>query len=242
LKPGASTWARDTGSRFYRTCAVAALGVAVAGFFLTYLRPMAAGTFEGPSRAHLHGALLTGWLLLVVAQSVLVRKRLAVHRTLGWAAVVLAPSILVTTVLVGAEVARRDMLRSGAAGADTVIGTLTTSLAFLLLVAAALLLRRKAQWHKRLIFLATVVILWPAWFRWRHFLPDMPRPDIWLGLVLTDLPIAIAAVRDRIRFGAVHPAYLTVGLAVIAEQVTEVLLFGTPGWHRAAIAMLEVLP
>ena len=237
-----SAWARDTGSRFYQICAIAALGVAAAGFFLTYLRPMATGTFEGPSYAHVHGALLAGWLLLVAAQGFLVRKRLAVHRTLGWAAAVLAPSILVTTVVVGAEAARRDILRSGASAVDTVLGTITTPLIFLLLVSAALLLRKKAQWHKRLIFLATVAILWPAWFRWRHFLPEMPRPDIWLAVVLSDLPIAVAALRDRFRFGAVHPAYLVAGLALVAEQSAEVLLFGTPGWHRAAVAIMEVLP
>ena len=235
-------WARDTGSHFYRICAIAALAVAVAGFFLTYLRPITEGTFRGPPRAHLHGALLSGWLLMVIAQAFLVKKRLRLHRKLGWAALVLAPLIVLSTVLVGTEGARRDMVRLGPSGADQVIGTITTPAVFLLLVAAALLTRKKPQWHKRLILLATVVMLWPAWFRWRHFLPDMPRPDIWLGVVLADVPIAIAAIRDRVRFGAVHPAYLTAGLALIAEQATEVLLFGTPGWHRAAIAILEVLP
>ena len=238
----APSWSRDTGSRFYRICAIAALVVAIAGFFLTYVRPMAAGAFEGPPRAHVHGALLTAWLLLVIAQAFLVRKRLHLHRKLGWAALVLAPMITLSTVLVGAEGARRDIVRVGASGADQVIGTITTPLIFLLLVCAALLTRRKPQWHKRLILLATVAMLWPAWFRWRHFLPEMPRPDVWLGVVLAYVPVAIAAIRDRVRFGAVHPAYLTAGLALIAEQIAEVLLFGTPGWHRAATAILEVLP
>jgi hypothetical protein len=242
LRSPAPAWARDTGTRFYRICAVAALAVAVTGFFLTYLRPMATGTFAGPSRAHVHGVFLASWLALVLAQSFLVRKRLTTHRKLGWAAVVLAPAIFASTVLVGAEGARRDMLRLGPSAADSVIGTVTTPLIFLLVVAAAILLRKKAQWHKRLIFVATVLILWPAWFRWRHFLPEMPRPDIWLGFVLAFAPIAIAAIRDRLRFGAVHPAYLTAGLAMIAEQATEILLFGTPAWHRAATALLEVLP
>jgi len=238
----APLWARDTGTPFYRLCAFAALAATVAGFFLTYLRPMASGTFEGPPRAHLHGALLVGWLLIVIAQTVLVRKRLPVHRKLGWTAAILAPAIAASTMLVGAEGARRDMARLGASAADGLIGTITTPLVFLALVTAALVTRKKPQWHKRLILLATAVILWPAWFRWRHFLPEMPRPDIWLGVVLADVPIALAALRDKVRFGAVHPAYLTAGVAVVAEQAAEVLLFGTPGWHRTAMAAIEVLP
>jgi hypothetical protein len=216
--------------------------VAATGFFLTYLRPIAAGTFEGPPLAHVHGALLSAWLLLVVAQTTLVRKRLPLHRKLGWAALALAPLVAVSTALIGAEGARRDILRIGPSGADQMIGAITTPLAFLLLVAGALLTRTKPQWHKRLILLATAAILWPAWFRWRHFLPTIPRPDIWLGVVAADLPIAIAALRDRIRFGAVHPAFWTAGVALGIEQASEVMLFGTDGWHRVALSLLEILP
>jgi hypothetical protein len=238
LTPRAEAWSRDSGSSFYRVCALAALAVAVAGFFLTYLRPMALGTFEGPALSHIHGALLAGWLLLVIAQAFLVRSRFPIHRRLGWLALGLAPAIAISTAMIGAEAARRD----GPAGADDLIGTITTPLVFVLLVGAALLLRKKPQWHKRLILLATVTILWPAWFRWRHFLPEFPRPDIWLGVVLTDLPILVAAMRDRIRFGAVHPAYLIAGTALVAEQVAEVFLYGTPQWHSLANNLLEILP
>ena len=232
----------DSGTPFYRICAVAALAVAAIGFFLTYLRPMAVGTFEGPRLAHVHGALLLSWLLLVIAQAFLVRRRLRIHRKLGWAALVLAPAIAVSTALVGAEAARRDMLLGGQSAADNAVGNITTPLVFLLLVCAAIVARKRPQWHKRLIFLATAAILWPAWFRWRHFLPEFPRPDIWLGIVLADVPIIIAVVRDRARFGAVHPAYLIAGPAVIAEQLAEVFLFGGPLWHRAAMGALEFLP
>ena len=85
MRSPAPAWARDTGTRFYRISAVAALAVAVTGFFLTYLRPMATGTFAGPSRAHVHGVFLASWLALVLTQSFLVHKRLTTHRKLGWA-------------------------------------------------------------------------------------------------------------------------------------------------------------
>ncbi|MEO6389263.1 MAG: hypothetical protein ABIT16_11825 [Croceibacterium sp.] len=233
---------KDFGSSFYKIAALAALAVAAIGFFGTYVRPMALGKFEGPQFAHVHGLLLTLWLLLIVTQTQLVRKRLSLHRKIGWAALLLAPLIALSTVMIGGEAARRDVAAMGPTGADNLIGAITTPLAFLLLVSGAILLRKAPQWHKRLLLLATVAILWPAWFRWRHFLPEFPRPDIWLGVVLADAPIVAAALRDRIRFGAVHPAYLTAGTALVAEQFAEVLLFGTPLWHRAALSLLETLP
>ena len=74
---------------------------------------------------------------------------------------------------------------------------------------------------------ATVVLLWPAFFRFRHFVPSLPRPDIFLALLLANLPILIAAIRDKMRYGVVHPAWKWVGSAVFAEQVLEFIAFET---------------
>ena len=111
----------------------------------------------------------------------------------------------------------------------------------LALVLGAIAMRKRPQWHKRLVLIATVVMLWPAWFRWRHFLPWVPRPDITLGLIVADLPIVVAMVRDRLRFGAVHPAYWWVGLPVICEQTFEALAFGTPFWTRFGMWLYGLL-
>ena len=77
------------------------------------------------------------------------------------------------------------------------------------------------------MLLATIVVLWPAFFRFRHLMPFVPRPELLLGLLLADLPILIAAVRDRLRWGRVHPAWAYVGSAVFVEQLAETLAFGS---------------
>lgn len=219
----AGHWQKDRQTAFYRVAALAALAVAAAGFFLTYLQPMAAGTFTGPRMAHLHGALLAGWLLLVAVQSWL----LSGHRKLGWAALVLAPAIAASTIAIGVEATGRDL----ASGLPTgMAGNVTAPLVFCALVGAAIWLRRQPQWHKRLILLATMVILWPAWFRWRHFLPWMPQPDVTLGLLVANAPLAIAMLRDRWCFGRVHPAYWFAGVPLFLWQAFEVAAFGTPAW------------
>jgi len=225
LSHGEAAWLRDRGTRFYRSAALLAIGVAIAGFFLTYLRPMAEGRFAGPGEAHLHGALLASWLVLVTVQAFL----LPGHRKLGWLALALAPAVATSTVAIGVAATRRDLAEGVVLG---MAGNVTAPLLFLGLVLGAIAMRKRPQWHKRLMLIATVVMLWPAWFRWRHFLPWVQHPDIVLGLIVADLPIAVAMVRDRLRFGAVHPAYWRVGLPVIAEQTFEALAFGTPVWTR----------
>jgi hypothetical protein len=235
-------WRTDRNSRFYRLAALAALGVALTGFFLTYLRPMALGSFSGPGWSHVHGATLLAWLLLTIAQTQLVGRSLALHRRLGWAALLIAPAMMLTTVAIGVQGTARGVESGG--GPEVIsglIGSITAPLMFLVLVSAALIMRRDPQWHKRLIFVATVAMLWPAWFRWRHFLPWIPRPDITLGLVIADLPIALAMVRDRWRFGAVHPAYLWAGIPLAAEQVFEVFAFDTAPWRKLAQLLYAAL-
>jgi hypothetical protein len=96
---------------------------------------------------------------------------------------------------------------------------------YLLLVIAAVAARRRADWHKRLVMLATIQVLWPAFFRLRHLLPAVPNPDIWFALVLAYLPIAVAALRDRRRCGKIHPVWLFVAPALIVEQSVEFALF-----------------
>ncbi|MGN3974270.1 hypothetical protein [Tsuneonella sp. SYSU-LHT278] len=233
-----SRWRGDRRTRFYRLAAVAAIGVAIAGFHLTYTVPMTRGTFDGPSWSHVHGALMAGWLMLVALQAWLSQGRLPLHRTIGWGGVVLAPLVALSTTAIGRESVALGLARGdGPIAYSGFLGTVTAPAIFLALVIAAIALRGKPQWHKRLIFVATGSILWPAWFRWRHFLPGMPRPEITLSLILADLPIVIAMVRDRLLYGAVHPAYLIAGIGLIAEQTFETLAFDTPAWRQAAFAL-----
>jgi hypothetical protein len=86
-------------------------------------------------------------------------------------------------------------------------------------------MRRRPDWHKRLALLATIQLLWPAFFRLRHLLPMVPKPEVTLALALAYSPILLAAVRDRWRYGRVHPVWLYVGTALILEQSLEVAFF-----------------
>ncbi len=124
----------------------------------------------------------------------------------------------------------RDLPTRGAAAISGFVGTFTTFSMFIIFVTAGLIMRRKPDWHKRLMLLATLVVWWPAWFRWRHLFPGVPRPDLVFSLLIPDLPMLIAAIRDKVRYGAVHPVWKFIAPAVFAEQLFEVLAFSTGYW------------
>jgi hypothetical protein len=229
-------WKGDRNAFFYLAMAWLAAAAALAGFSTTYFIPMAGGAFAGPAVAHVHGLLFFTWLALLIVQISLVRRRnLRLHRRLGLVALPLAAAMVVSGTMMGLHAVGRDL----AAGAGEVayaqlIGVLTAMLIFLAFVAIALAMRRRPDWHKRMMLLATIAILWPAWFRFRHFLPWVPRPDILLAVVVADSLVLVAIARDALSFRRVHPAWLIFGLGLIAEHVAEALLYDTPAWRAAA--------
>lgn len=214
---------------------VALLAVAV-GFGRTYAAPMARGTFQAPAVVHLHGALAFAWVLLFAVQPLLVRwRQLRWHRRLGWVGPPLAIAVAVTMIPAGVFQVRRDVAAgAGPAGVSAILGIFTSGALFVALVAAGIRARRDREAHARWLLLATLVVIWPAWFRFRHWLPGIPRPELWLALVLADAWIVVAMLRDRLARGAVHPVLAWGGAGVILAQTAETLAFDRPWWRATA--------
>ncbi|MBA3811848.1 MAG: hypothetical protein H0X27_09470 [Caulobacteraceae bacterium] len=239
----AAVFKSDRGSFFYPGMAIIAVAAVLTGFSTTYLIPVARLQFGGPIIAHIHGGLFFAWMALVTAQPLLIRThRWQLHQKLGLVALPLAVAMAMSGTGVGLYAVRRDLAAgAGDIGYSSLIGVLTTMAIFVALVAAAIALRKRPAWHKRMILLATIAILWPAWFRFRHLMLWVPRPDIWLAVVLSDSLILVAALRDQFAFGRVHPAYWIFGSALVAEHVAEALLFDSPPWRAAAKVIYSML-
>lgn len=213
-----------------------ALLAVVVGFGRTYAAPMARGTLDIPTIVHVHGALAMAWVLLFIVQPLLVRYRgLRWHRMIGRAGLPIAVGTAVTMIPAALFQVNRDVAAGGGpAAVSAILGVFTSGALFVALVAAGIVARRDREAHARWLLLATLVLIWPAWFRWRHWFPSVPQPEVWFALVLADAWIIIAMLRDRVVRGAVHPVLKWGGLAVIVEQSLEVLLFDSPPWRAAA--------
>jgi len=236
-----NVWRGDRGTSFYVGLALVAALAAAVGFSTTYFIPVAGGRFGGPAVAHVHGLLFFAWIALFLGQALLARTgRIRRHRQLGQAALPLAVAMAVSGIGVGMFAVERDLAAGAGGFAYSQLVGVVTGMAFLLLFAgAAVLMRRRPDWHKRLMVLATIAVLWPAWFRWRHLMPWVPRPDIWLAVVAADSLILVAMLRDALKFGRVHIAYAVFGTLLVAEHAAEAMLFDTPGWRRVARAMFD---
>lgn len=226
-------------SRFFLAMTLLFLAIALVGFSTTFFAPLARGAFRAPPVIWVHGALLFGWLLLLIAQASLVQaRRFPTHRQLGAAGVVLCAAIVVSGVWVGLHATRRDL---AAGGDDFVLGQLTNIVIemalFGSLVAAAIVLRRDGDSHKRLLMLATVSALAPAWLRLRHLLPSVPEPFVTFSLLADSLLLVLIA-RDGLVLRRVHPVYLYAGGAMVAIHLLELAAITSAPWLKAARWML----
>jgi hypothetical protein len=137
------------------------------GFAHTYFL---AGVFNAPlpSRIlHIHGAIFSSWMLLLLVQTMLVSgRRVRIHRQLGIAGFFLAALIVILGVLAAAD----SLARRGSHATSEIlsfsINPFTALLIFAVLAGSAFRLRSKPDAHKRLILLATIALTPPAIYRW----------------------------------------------------------------------------
>ena len=159
LKPAASLPGRLYDHVFFSGMAVLILATVFAGFAPSYYF---AGIFRAPLPStiiHVHGAVFSCWILLLIAQTSLVSAgRVDIHRRLGIAGVVLACLM----VLVGVLAATDALVRGFPPGRDPLafyIVPITDMVVFPTLVLFAFRARFNPQAHKRIIMIATIALL-----------------------------------------------------------------------------------
>jgi hypothetical protein len=230
-------------SKFFLAIGFIALFAVLVGFAKTFIVPMSAGSFKAPLSIHIHGTFAFSWVILFLIQSLLVHsKKVRIHMRLGLLGVFIVAVTVITMFPVGIFTVEKALHAGGGESAySLIVGVCTTGILFLLLFAGGIAYRHKPQLHKRLMLLATLVLIWPAWFRFRHFFPSVPRPDIWFAVVLADSFILIAWIWDSFVNGKIHPALLYGGIIIIAENIFEIIMFDSAAWRAMGKTIYDLL-
>lgn len=222
---------------FFFIMAILALLVALIGFSKTFFYPVYEGSFSAPWPVHLHGAFAFLWIILFVVQTALIHNRkYYIHQILGMVGLLVAAGVYITMIPVGLFAVEKELaLGFGITAYSGFVGVLSSGLLFFSLVVAGIYNRKKPAVHKRLMLLATIVVLWPAWFRFRHFFPSIPHPEIWFAIVLAYSLIIVAWIWDKLKNGKIHPTLKYVGLFIIVEQSFELIAFDSAPWRVVAL-------
>lgn len=231
---------------FHLVFAIVAI-VGVAGGFLPRLSTIFSGERPWPPLiVHVHAALLYGWIALLLIQIGLIRTRaVALHRKLGLLGAVLAVAMVLVSAWMAIDMAGFHLVRGSTRALNFLPVPLTDIAAFAVLIGAAIALHKDSPAHKRLVVLATTVVLGAGYGRMNLYdipkMPDLPLVEplvetygmLWailVGMIVYDL-----ATRRR-----VHHVYLVGIPFVLAMQLIATLLVIWPGWPAFARATFNL--
>lgn len=215
--------------RFYVGAALGILVVVLAGFSvdLDLLRDMSGLS----ALVRVHGLVMFAWIALFVIQTLLVaRHRIDWHRRLGIFGTALAAAVVIAdsaTVMVAVRLGGKH-LPPGLPVPLFVAFSTFDLLTFAILVSSAIALRGRSAWHKRLMLLATIMVLDAALARFISVYTSW-RLD---PSIARDLLVLACVAIDSWRYRRLHPAFIVGGLLVLVADPLATWVATLPIWAR----------
>jgi len=181
---------------------------------------------------HLHGAAFTGWILLFVTQTSLVRVgNVGTHRRLGFVGFWLACLMVVLGVLVATEALARNLGFFGNDPQTSYIIPLTDMVIFGMLMLFAFRNRLSASTHKRILTIATISLMGAPISRWPFdFVYHHSRPTMLVNYVF----LLVLVVYDLWSTRRIHPATLWAAAFLIFVDQIRLPIGHTAAWHAFA--------
>jgi len=244
-------------NRFFQLTSVVLLAIVLTGFSRTFfLRSL----FQVPPIAmhvYVHALAMTGWFVLFVVQTSLVAAhRTDLHRRLGILGAVLAMFLVVITAVTalglpahykvdhvpnGIPMTEDGMIRIAWVNFGSVA-------LFAILVTTALALRRRPDTHKRLMLVASMVLVGPALGRYIAYLniwksaSSIPQFASVLLIVTTitvvAMPLALVA-HDLRTARRLHPATLWATISYLPVGVGFNIIVPATAAGRALVTALQ---
>ena len=208
-----------------------------------------------PPILHVHAVLMGSFLLLLLAQSIMMATgRTALHKQVGIAAFVLVPALVVVGIILAPTVYHTvwDGAHHGPPQVQAMLTPvipqlenilllqLHAGILFAIFMTMALSARTaNSGFHKRMIFLATAVPLGASidrmWWLPNTFPGSPMGTDGYILLALSPL-----LLWDVIRNRRVHEAYLVWAAIYLPASLVMYQVWDTPWWHATARHIMGV--
>lgn len=219
---------------FFASIAALALALVIVGFTPTFFLKDAFDAPDLTPMVHVHGALFTAWPVLLLTQALLIRNgRYALHRTLGMVGVALAVAMVITGFMVVLGKPRFNI-----ASRAFIFTPLLALILFPLFVAAAIRFRHDASTHKRLMLLATILLMSAPVRRVLHLLGLDTNPYLVevATYALLLLPLVIFDLQTQKR---IHLATVWGGAILLLRHALHAGVAFTDEWQHLAARMTE---
>jgi hypothetical protein len=218
---------------FYFFMSLLIAAVVIYGFSRTIDQNLIHATPIRPWILYLHATVFSGWVVFYILQSALVRMhKVRVHRTLGWFGVALGVMIPVLGVSTAVTMTRFRIFHFHSTDAASfLIVPLCDMACFTVPFALAIYWRKKPEFHRRMMLIASCALTAAAFGRFP--MPLIREAWFYAGV---DILIVLGVLRDLIVTRRVHPVYRYALPAFIVGQIFAMHLFLTASTRWVAIA------
>jgi hypothetical protein len=218
----------------------------IAGFGYDMVKKFEHGGLHYPWVIHIHAAVYVGWLALLTAQILLVRRgRVDLHRRMGQLALVLLPLMAVLGPAAALTMDRLQFSQPGTVSFRLPFLAIQFSnvLTSITLIVIGLARRRDPSAHKRLMLMGTLVLTEPGYSRFLF----MPLYQVFgngvLAFWLTDYFMTIVlmlgvGVYDLITRKRLHPAYAGALAFCLGTQLLSAWAFHLPAWRALTVHLV----
>lgn len=224
------------GRYFYLCMSLALAALVISGFS----RTVNAGLFHAnpprPLLLWVHGAAFSTWVIFFIAQSTLVRTRkVSVHRLLGWFGAGLAAVMIVLGFTIAVVMTRFDTF---VLHEKDVVSFLAIPFGDIIIfgscMALAIYWRKKPEYHRRLVFIASCQLMDAAIGRFDFMFNHN------LVILGVDCLIALGMGRDLVVDKRIHKVYLYALPSLIVIQGLALYAWRTDPkwWQRITQAIL----
>jgi uncharacterized membrane protein len=227
---------RSSERRLFLAAAIVFALVAVIGFARTYYLKGVFGTPALSDLIHVHAAVMTAWVALFVVQvSLVAANRRDLHRKLGVFGALLAVTVIGVGAVTAIESARHGLSPGGAPPLQFMAIPLGTLVVFGILVGAALAMRKRSDYHKRLMLVASLSIITPAIARFLLVNFEIASPPVFLGM--TVVLIAAFVAWDTAKNRRLHPAFGWGFAFFLVSLPLRIVISKTGAWTQFATWM-----
>jgi hypothetical protein len=222
--------------RLFAAAAITFPLLILAGFGRTYY---VRGFFNAPplpsGLVHLHGLLMSAWVVLFVTQVYLISsKEIRLHQRLGYGGVALGALIIATGLPTALRAAKYGSASSppGVPPLAFLAVPLFDLVMFAIFFGGAIYYRRRPSAHKSLMLLTAINFVPPAIAR-IPIAPLQAAGPLWFFGFPTIVALLCVGLDAR-RYGHVNKVFLAGSLLLIGSYVGRLMLMGTGAWMTIA--------
>jgi hypothetical protein len=226
-RSGALSGRRELLDRYFYFCmSLLFAAIVVVGFSQTVNQNLFHPAIARPAILWFHAGAFSAWVLFFIFQSTLVRTRnVKWHRFFGWFGAALGAAMVALGIATAIIMGRFDAVQLHLPDPTFLSLSFLDMLVFGVSLALAILWRKKPEFHRRLLFVATCQLM-DAPFGRSDYLFDNN-----LFYVALDLVILLGIARDLVVNRRVHTVYrYALPILIVGQGLAIYLWHGAPGW------------